>query len=129
LALAQQLADALANDDWTTARRIDADKANSSDSQYAAGYGALDRASLMLLDARPEGGGQRLLVVSVANEQGGIQTSLYCLEWSVDAAAGTVRQHGGVVGQIARVASALSPEGVRHDASLDTTARTKCHWS
>ncbi len=129
LAVAQQLADALANDDWDTARRIDTDKANSSDSQYATGYSALDRASLMLLDARPEGRGQRLLVVSVANERAGAQTSLYCLEWSVDAAAGTVHQHGGVVGQVARVASAISPEGVRNDASLDAAARTQCHWS
>jgi hypothetical protein len=129
LAVAQQLADALANDDWATARRIDTDKADSSDSQYAAGYGALDRASLMLLDARTEGRGQRLLLVSVANEQSGAQTSLYCLEWSVDPAAGTVRQHGGVVGQVARVAAAISPEGVRNDASLDAAVRTQCHWS
>jgi hypothetical protein len=129
LAVAQRLADALANDDWNTARRIDADKANSSDSQYVAGYSALDRASLMLLDARREGGAQRLLVVSVANERSGAQTSLYCLEWSVDVAAGTVHQHGGVVGQVARVATAVSPEGVRNDPSLDAAARTQCHWS
>jgi hypothetical protein len=129
LAVAQQLADALANDDWPTARRIDTDKAGSSDDTFVAGYGSLDRASLLLLDARPEGQGQRLLVVSVANERHGAQTTLYCLEWLVDPAAGTVRQHAGTVGQLTRLPSLVSPEAVRNDPSLDHLVRTQCHWT
>ena len=59
LTIAQRLADALANGDWNAARQLDADKASSPDASFDAGYGQLDRASLMLLDAKPEGAGHR----------------------------------------------------------------------
>ena len=91
--MAQRLADALAGEQWDTARAIDVDARQSSDEVLDAGYRGLDRASLMLLDAVPEGDGFRLLVVSVANELDGAQTSMYCLEWSSDPAAGTIDQH------------------------------------
>ena len=65
----------------------------------------------------------------MANERGGAQTTLYCLEWSVDPAAGTVHQHAGVVGPLARLPSLVSPEAVRNDPSLDHLVRTQCHWS
>ena len=129
LAIAQQLGDALANDDWNTARRLEPGKGDVSDSRYLAGYDGLDRVSLVLVDVRPEGAGYRLLVVSVANERAGARTTLYCLEWSVDPFANTVVQHNGVVGQIARVDGAVSPEAARLDPALDTTMRTQCVWS
>ena len=129
LGIAQQLGDALANDDWDTARRLEPAKSGNSNQKYLAGYDGLDRVSLLLVDARPEGAGYRLLVVSVANEKAGARTSLYCLEWTVDPGAVTVAQHSGVVGQIARVPYAISPEGVRNDPSLDATVRTQCHWN
>ena len=129
LAVAQQLGDALANDDWAAARLLEPDKAGVSDAQYLTGYDGLDRVSLVLVDVRPEGAGYRLLVVSVANERAGARTSLYCLEWTVDPAAGTVDQHSGVVGQIARVDRAVSPEEARLDTLLDTAMRTQCVWS
>lgn len=127
LGIAQRLADALAKGDWATARQLDAGE-DLTDDAYGSGYGALDRASLMLVDARPEGGGYRLLLVSVANERNGTQTTLYCLEWTVDPAAQLVRQHRGVVGQIGRVPTAVSPEGVRNDPALDSLVRTACSW-
>ncbi|MEQ1702325.1 MAG: hypothetical protein ABMA25_19620, partial [Ilumatobacteraceae bacterium] len=129
LAIAQQLGDALANDDWATARRLEPDKAGVSDAQYRTGYDGLDRVSLVLVDVRPEGPGYRLLVVSVANERAGARTSLYCLEWTVDPVAGTVVQHNGVVGRIARVDRAISPEEARLDGVLDSAMRTQCVWS
>lgn len=129
LAIAQQLGDALANDDWATARRLEPSKAGVSDGQYFTGYDGLDRVSLVLVDARPEGAGYRLLVVSVANERDGARTTFYCLEWSVDPAAGTVVQHNGVVGQIARVDRAISPEEARLDPLLDSAMRNQCVWS
>ena len=127
--IAQQLGDALANDDWNTARRLEPAKSGNSNQKYLDGYDGLDRVSLLLVDARPDGAGYRLLVVSVANEKSGARTSLYCLEWTVDPGAVVVTQHGGVVGQIGRVPYAISPEGVRNDPSLDATVRTQCHWN
>lgn len=129
LAIAQQLGNALANDDWATARRLEPSKAGVSDADYRTGYDGLDRVSLVLVDVRPEGAGYRLLVVSVANERAGARTSLYCLEWSVDPVAGTVDQHSGVVGRIARVDRAISPEEARLDPVLDATMRNECVWS
>ena len=127
-AVAQRLADALAGEDWDTAREIDVDARQSSDELFEAGYRGLDRASLMLLDAVPEDDGYRLLVVSVANELGGAQTSLYCLEWTANAEDGTVDQHAGTVGLLARVSEVISPEAVRNDPALDRTIRDDCHW-
>jgi hypothetical protein len=128
-ALAQRLADALANEDWDTARQIDVDARESSDEVFEAGYGGLDRASLMLVDAVPDGAGFRLLVVSVANELDGARTSMYCLEWSSDPVAGTIDQHSDAVGLVARVPVAMTPEAVRQDPSLDRTIRDECQWS
>ncbi|MDO8364701.1 MAG: hypothetical protein Q7V88_17555 [Actinomycetota bacterium] len=127
--IAQQLADALANDDWATVRRLEAAKAGLSDAQLLQGYDGLDRASLLLVDARSEGAGYRLLVVSVANERNGARTSLFCLEWSVNPVAGSVVEHSSVVGRVAQVEFAISPEGVRNDAALDATVRSQCVWS
>jgi hypothetical protein len=126
--LSQQLADALALKDWSTARSLSPPLANSSDATLATGYAGLDRASLMLLDARHQGDGYRLLVVSVANELGGSRTSLYCFEWIAQPAVGTVRQSGGI-GRIAQVPGTVSPEQVRSDANLDATIRNNCVWS
>jgi hypothetical protein len=128
-AVAQRLADALATEDWNTARRLDPEAAANTDQTFQVGYRGLDRASLMLLDARKEGEGVRLLFVSVANELDGKQTSLYCLEWSSYAGVGTIDQHAGAVGLLSRTSSTLSAEQVRGDPSLDSLVRTKCHWS
>jgi hypothetical protein len=127
-AVAQRLADALAGGQWDNVRAIDVDGRGASDQALEVGYGGLDRASLMLLDATPTADGYRLLVVSVANELGGEQTSLYCLEWSADPDAATVDQHGGSVGLVERVPEVLSPEAVRNDPALDEAVRSECHW-
>ena len=71
----------------------------------------------------------RLVRLALPNERAGARTSLYCLEWTVDPVAGTVDQHSGVVGQIARVDRAVSPEEARLDTLLDTAMRTQCVWS
>jgi hypothetical protein len=126
--LGQELADSLALEDWNRARALSPPLAGNSDAQLAAGYGGLDRASLMLLDSRQEGANQRMLIVSVANELGGRQTSLYCFEWLAQPGAGTVRQGGGV-GRIARLNGTVTPEQVRNDGNLDATVRNNCVWS
>ena len=126
--LAQQLADALAADDWNTARQLEPAKAGFTDAQYA-GYKGLDRASLILVDARPEGDGYRNLVVSVANENDGTKTSLFCLEWSASAATGFVVQHTGVVGKLTTLNSLVSSDAVVSDPTLLGLVMRKCVWS
>jgi hypothetical protein len=126
--LSQRLADALAAEDWNAARRLSPALASSSDESLRNGYGGLDRASLILVDAREEGDSTRLLIVSVANELNGSRTSLYCFEWTAQPGAGTVRQGGGV-GRIARADGALSPDDVRADERLEGAIRNDCVWS
>jgi hypothetical protein len=124
--LAQQLADALALADWSGARAIDPSTAGMSDAAFVDGYGGLDRASLLLLDARPVGAGFEMLVVSVAVELGGTQTSLYCLSWTADPTSGTVDQGGGST--LTTLQGAVSPEAIRNDpVALGEVGR--CAWS
>jgi hypothetical protein len=127
-ALTQQLADALAADDWDLVRRLEPAKAGLPDSAFG-GYRGLDRASLILLDARPQGNGYRHLVVSVANEGNGAQTSLYCLEWSASPETGSVVEHGGVIGKLATLDGTVSPETVVGDRSLVDLMTRRCVWS
>jgi hypothetical protein len=126
--LAQQLADALAADDWDRARQLEPAKRGFTDAQYA-GYKGLDRASLILVDARPEGDGYRNLVVSVANENNGTRTTLFCLEWSASAATGAVVQHSGVVGKLTTLDGLVSSATVVSDPDLLNLVMSKCVWS
>ena len=127
-ALTQQLADALAADDWDRVRRLEPAKAEFPDSAFG-GYIGLDRASLILLDARPQGGGYRHLLVSVANEGNGAQTSLYCLEWSADPGTGSVVEHGGAVGKLSTLDGTVSSQDVLADRSLVDLMTRRCVWS
>lgn len=129
LAVAQRLVDALSTEDWGTVRRLDRATSGYSDQNFIDGYRDLDRASLLLVDARQVPDGLRLLFVSVANEFGGAQTSLYCLEWTAKPDADTIQQHGGTVGLIARVSSTISPDDVRNDQELMEVIATRCRWS
>ena len=129
LAVAQRLADALSAEDWATVRRIDQATAGYSDQSFIVGYRGLDRASLLLVDAHEASAGYRLLFVSVANELGGAQSSLYCLEWTANPDDGTIEQHGGNVGLIARVSSVISPDDVRNDQGLMDAIGTRCRWT
>ena len=111
--IAQQFGDALALEDWDVARALSPELAETSDADFLRGYGSTNRVSLMLRDARPEGNGYRLLVVSVAVENGGAQTSLFCLEWAVDPLANTVDQRGG--NKLATWDGNAQPEAIRND--------------
>ena len=125
-ALAQQLADGLALGDWGAVRSLDPSSAGMSDAAFVEGYGGLDRASLMLLDARPSGAGFEVLVVSVALELGGSRTSLYCLAWTADPSTGTVDQGGG--SKLTTLQGHVSPEAIRNDpAALAEVGR--CIWT
>ncbi|MEY2402184.1 MAG: hypothetical protein QOJ08_2295, partial [Ilumatobacteraceae bacterium] len=78
---------------------------------------------------RPQGNGYRHLLVSVANEGNGAQTSLYCLEWSANPETGSVVEHGGVAGKLATLDGTVSSETVVHDRSLVDLMTRRCVWS
>jgi hypothetical protein len=121
------LADALAAEDWDLVRSLEPAKAGFTDGDFA-GYKGLDRASLILVDARPERVGYRHLIVSVANEGNGKQTSLFCLEWSASADTGSVVEHAGV-GKLTTLDGTVSSETVVKDPSLIDLITRKCVWN
>jgi len=126
-ALDQQVADALAAGNWDVVRSLEPAKARFSDSAFAAGYTGLDRASLILVDARPQRDGYRHLIVSVANEGNGFETSLYCLQWSASTSTGSVTEHGGI-GKLKSVRGTLTAQGVLNDPSLVDLITRRCVW-
>jgi hypothetical protein len=111
--LAQRFGDALALENWELARQLSPALAGNSDDDFIQGYGGTNRVSLMLRDARSEGSGYRLLVVSVAVENGGAQTSVFCLEWAVDPVGGTVDQRDG--SKLATWDGNAQPAAIRND--------------
>jgi hypothetical protein len=125
--IAQSFGDALALERWIDARLLDPDLANTSDADFIAGYGNTNRVSLILLDARQDGPSvQELLVVSVAVEFGGAQTSLYCLNWAANPEANTIDQRGG--GRITTWDGVnAQPEAIRNDPAA-LAALTMCTW-
>lgn len=124
-AVAQEFGDALALQDWDLARALSPDLADNSDDDFALGYANTNRVSLILVDARRAGTEIELLVVSVAVELGGAQTSLYCLQWNVDPNARTVNQDGG--SRIAQWPVNAQPEAIRNDPQALATVN-QCGW-
>ena len=96
LSAAQRLADALASGDWNTARSLDPGLGTVNDEELEDGYGSLDRATLLLVDARRQGDNDELLFVLVANERAGAQTTLYCAQSTVSS-TGVVQPRSATV--------------------------------
>jgi hypothetical protein len=122
-ATAQRLADALAAHDWPTARQLQG--TTTSDAQLSAGYKDLDRSTLMAIDARSEGDGYRFLVVSVANEKGGAQTSLWCLQWTANSSAHTVHQNKGGH-KLVTLQGTVTAEQLLADSTWASSMRAQC---
>lgn len=122
---AQALGDALALEDWEQARTLLPSLAGEPDAAFVAGYGGTNRISLMLADARRVGGVDQLLVVSVAVELDGAQTSLFCLRWDVSTGPGTVTQVGGRA--LATWTGNAQPEAIRNDPDAMSTV-AQCTW-
>ena len=122
---AQEFGDALALQNWDRARTLSPALADNSDEDFVIGYANTNRVSLILVDARPAGSEIELLVVSVAVELGGTQTSLYCLHWNVEVNAQTVRQVDG--SRIAQWQTNAQPEAIRNDAAALATVN-ECVW-
>jgi hypothetical protein len=97
LALAQELADALANEDWSAVRRISPTNPYS-DTELAEGYAGLDAVTLFLGGTRSDDSDTvDLYLLQVAHETrpAGLQTSLYCVRWSYHIPDTTISQETG----------------------------------
>lgn len=92
LDLAQELATALAHDDWSRVRQLEPGKANLSDAQFFAQYNDLDESTAILVSAGDQGGGTYSLRLGLVAHQNGSQTSLYCVTWVVSNGSKTVAE-------------------------------------
>lgn len=126
LGLAQDLASALAAGDWEEARRLSPGLASSSDAEFEDGYEGLDRASLLLVDARRTGGIDELLVALIANERAGAQTTIYCVESTVSP-TGFVTQRAAFV--LDRTSTSIGVDDARRDVALADLIRGQCVWN
>lgn len=94
LRLAQRLASALADGDWATARALQPDRAGYSDADFA-GYEDLEASTVIPVGPVPIGTSTQTLnlgLVAHQNQGGTVQTTVYCVTWTVNPAAQTVRQ-------------------------------------
>jgi hypothetical protein len=123
LAMAQRLADALAAGDWATARQLDPGLRSQSDEALEDGYGGLDQATLLLVDAAPTADGHDLLVVLIANERAGAQTSLYCAGTTVSGGS-TVHQRDAAL--LERFPGTVGIDDVRQDEAIVEMIRQRC---
>jgi len=126
LVMVQRLADALATGDWDTARSLSRSLRNLSDAQLEDGYGGLDRSTVLLVDARRRQGGDDLVVALIANERAGAQTTIYCIQSTVNA-AGDVSQNAASV--LDRYSGTLGLEDVREDVATTDLIRRQCALS
>lgn len=86
----QKLASALAAQDWATARAVRPGLASSSDSQLASGYGGLDKSTVIALSVSADGTQVQGAYLAWETVGGNQRTSIYCTNWTVNPAAGTV---------------------------------------
>jgi hypothetical protein len=106
LYVAQALANAFANGDWTTARTLSPQTPEWSDRKYEQGFAGLDEASVALADSdvigAPGAGGSRvdMWLVEVAHEVHSTaqQSRVYCVHWAYLEDAGIVQLIAGKVG-------------------------------
>jgi hypothetical protein len=97
LALAQELADAFADEDWSAVRRISPTNPYS-DAELAEGYAGLDAVTLFLGGTRSDDSDTvDLYLLQVAHETrpAGLQTSLYCVRWNYHITKTTISQETG----------------------------------
>lgn len=120
---AEHLADVLATHDWSTAATLLPTYSYGADG-LAANYGAINRFSLLLLDARPDNGGFTLLLGAVTNEGDGSQTSERCLHWYADSSAVEI-QTETVLQQFTVPLSAVD---VRMNPDENGRVRNGCTW-
>jgi hypothetical protein len=94
LAIAQDMADALADGDWRAVRRLSPTD-RRTDAQLATDYAGLDSSTVVpASEAQLSSGLVDLRVGLVAHETrpAGPQTSLFCAHWIVDPANSTVQR-------------------------------------
>ncbi|MGI9051766.1 MAG: hypothetical protein ACR2HQ_03810 [Ilumatobacteraceae bacterium] len=123
LQIAQSVSDALAAGDWATVRRLSPGLGSTTDAEFVDGYGGLDRATQLLVDAERSPGVDRLLLVTIANERAGAQTTLYCVE-AIVSDGGGLRQTTASVLQ--RFPGTIGLQDVTQDAEIADSIRRQC---
>jgi hypothetical protein len=83
-AAAQNAGTALANADWRQARAL-IEGLPDSDARLAADWGGLEAVTMVVIDARDNGGSTTLRLGEIAHERvnGRLRTSLYCVTWTI----------------------------------------------
>lgn len=84
--LAKTLADWIAAGDWASARTV-LPNDPMDDGGFDFRYGPVDKMSLMLINAVPDGGGFILALGVVTNDVAAQQTSVRCFHWYADSVA------------------------------------------
>jgi hypothetical protein len=94
LRLAQELATALADDEWDRARALEPAKRTQSDEGYRTAYGDLESSTAVLVSSTGDDVVQlRLGLVAHQNAgPSGSQTTLFCVTWVVDRKAAAISQ-------------------------------------
>ena len=98
---------------------------NVNDEELEDGYGSLDRATLLLVDARRRGDNDELLFVLVANERAGAQTTLYCAQSTVSS-TGVVQPRSATVLQRSSGTNGLAD--VQANPPVVDLIRDQCDW-
>ena len=96
-----------------------------NDEELEDGYGSLDRATLLLVDARRQGDNDELLFVLVANERAGAQTTLYCAQSTVSS-TGFVQPRSATVLQRSSGTNGLAD--VQANLAVVDLIRDQCDW-
>lgn len=115
----QALADAWAAGDGAAARALDLRPATDDD--YEERFGAIDRLSLILVDAGAGTGDYELLVIEVQLRGGGERTRLDCAQYVSDGSTGNATRRGGF--RLALLEGNVGPEAVRSGDDFDALVR------
>lgn len=81
---AKRLADLFPPQDWATARSILTQQQGVTDQDFAAMFGPIERMSLFLLDAVPQGNGYYLTLGVLTNTPAKSTTAIWCTHWYAD---------------------------------------------
>lgn len=123
---AQGLVDALAAGDWATARVLDP-SITATDDELATTFAALDRASLILLDAGVAAGSYEMAAVEVLYNGAEEKTAVRCVQFVANGATGAVSRRGAF--PITTIDGNVTPEAVRLDAATFAEVRSRCTFA
>ena len=118
---ATRLADLLPPADWPAARTL-LPNDPYTDEQFTALFGAMERMSLLLLDATPDGNGFVLTLGALSNQPALGTSTVWCMHWYADTLAVDVVD----IVEMNTYPSLFTPEQLRNDPVEDGKLRGGC---